>query len=589
MILKVKQNTIKLVLRILNNKQNTLPVINVPPQKDRVLRHNRGTPLMRSSPEKEGIPAGVTENFFAEIDNDPTVMPHTFIVAKNGKIVAEKSWPPYTSRCWATTYSMCKTIVGLAIGFLAAENRLSLDTKYQTIFESNPLLVNFWQKDITVRHLLTMTAGVDFNEAGSATSENWAKDFLTSGVKFRPGREFSYNSMNSYILAAVVKKITGQGLTEYLTPRLFDPLGITDIFWEKCPKGVEKGGWGLYILPEDMAKLGILFAEKGNWQGRRILPEWWMEQAMTTQITVPGYVGKYDYGYHIWTGENPHMAIMNGIFGQNIFIMRGTGTVIVQTGGNSDVFQTNAVFPLVEKYFGAFSGPKKLPSRKVAAVKPVNLDFLNRILNKTIYITSITSEKTGLLPNLLQVVQNNYTEGLDKLLFWGRGNSYACTFYEGGKTYNVPFAFDRAVQSEVEIGGEKYMVAAQGIFAKNEDDVDVFKLRVNFLEMASIREIKLTVSDNRVKAKFVETPGKDFLLRMLVLMPDNIRKNRLFKSIVKKVNLDYFFYRLDSAFEPELLGTLTPQDENDIIYEFFSSKIEQHKKETAPDADEPDT
>ncbi len=581
MILKVKQNTLKLVLRILNNKESTVPVIAVPPQKDRVLEQNRGTLLPRSLPKKEGIPEDTVENFFAEIDSDPTITPHTVIVAKNGKIVAEKSYSPYTAKCWNTTYSMSKTIVGMAVGLLISEGKLALDTKYQTIFEPNVLLHNFAQKDITVKNLLTMTAGVEFSEAGSVTSTNWVKDFMSGGIKFKPGKEFMYDSMNSYMLSAIVKKVTGQGLVQYLTPRLFKPLGITDIFWELCPKGVEKGGWGLYILPEDMVKLGLLFLNKGNWQGRQILPEKWVEETVTTQVKVPEYIGKYGYGYQIWTGENPKMAIMNGMFGQNIFIMRDTETVIVETGGNSDMFQSNNIFSLVEKYFGAFSAYKKPIVKKQKSADVFEGETLEKLLDKTIFITSITSEKIGFLPTFLQVIQNNYTQGLDKMKFAKKGGHYVCTFYEGDSVHDIPFDFREPVESTVAVGGEKYAVAAQGIQAKNEDGVEVLKLRINFLEMASVREIKIILNGNRVKARFIETPGTDFLIKMLVLMPEKIRTNILFKSILKRVNLDYFYFRLTSALEPELVGTLDPENENDILYEFFSSKIDSHRQSGA--------
>ncbi|HPG92432.1 MAG TPA: serine hydrolase [Clostridia bacterium] len=579
MIIKVKQNTLRLVLRILNNKESTEPVLILPPQKDCVLSQNHGSLLLRSTPEKEGVPRNTIENFFTEIDQDKTIAPHTVIVAKNDKIIGEKSYAPYTAKCWATSYSMCKTIAGMAIGFLSDEGKIDINQKYQKIMRPNFFTRNFYHRNITVKNLLTMTSGVAFNEAGSVTSTDWANDFMTSELKFKPGKEFMYNSMNSYMLAALVNKITGQGLVEYLTPRLFEPLGITDIFWEKCPQGIEKAGWGLYILPEDMAKLGLLVLNKGMWNGVQLLSKKWMEEATSTQIDVPEFVGKYNYGYQMWTGDEPKMAIFNGMFGQNIFILPKTGIVVVITAGNSDMFQSNNIFPLVEKYFGKFSEQKLLPPVKIISLKPVNQNMLNDILGRQIFLTTLTSEKIGLLPNFLQIIQNNYTMGLDKLTINCVDGKYFCEFIEGSAVYNVPFGFDKAIKSVIQINGESYEVASQGYFAQNDDDEDVLKIKIHFLEMASMREIKLTYFGNRVHLKFVETPGKDFLLKMLVLTPENIKKNILIKQLAKTIDLDYLLYKTKATLEPDLLGTFSPKDDKEIFYEFFPSKINTEKED----------
>ncbi|MDD4832580.1 MAG: serine hydrolase [Clostridia bacterium] len=579
MIIKVKQNTLKLILRILNNKESTEPVLILPPQKDCVLSQNHGSLLLRSTPQKEGVQNNLVENFFAEIDADKTIAPHTVMIAKNDKIIAAKNYAPYTDKCWATTYSMCKTIAGMAIGFLADEGKINVNDKYQKILRPSFFTRNFYQRNITVKNLLTMTSGVAFNEAGSVTSTDWANDFMTSEVKFRPGKEFMYNSMNSYMLAALVNKITGQGLVEYLTPRLFEPLGITDIFWEKCPQGIEKAGWGLYILPEDILKLGIFVLNKGKWNGKQLLSEKWMSEAASTQMEVPEYVGKYNYGYQMWTGDEPKMAVFNGMFGQNIFVLPDTGIVVAITAGNSDMFQSNNIFPLVEKYFGKITQQTLLPSIKQTQPKPLNQAMLDGILGRQIFLTSLTSEKIGLLPNLLQIIQNNYTLGLDKLTVNCVEGKYFCEFVEGSAVYNVPFAFEKAVKSVIQINGESYDIAAQGYCAQNEDDQDVLKIKINFLEMASVREIKITYSGNRVHLKFIETPGKDFLLKMLVLTPENIKKNILIKQLAKTIDLDYLIYKVKATLEPDLLGAFSPEDDKEIFYDFFPSKINAEKED----------
>ena len=130
---------------------------------------------------------------------------------------------------------------------------------------------------ITVENLLTMTSGVTFNESGIVSGNDWLGSFLNASVNGKPGTEFQYNSLNTYVLSAIVTKRTGETLTEYLTPRLFGPLGITKYYWETCPKGITKGGWGLFLCAEDMAKLGQLYLQRGKWNGQQLVSEYWIE------------------------------------------------------------------------------------------------------------------------------------------------------------------------------------------------------------------------------------------------------------------------------------------------------------------------
>lgn len=145
----------------------------------------------------------------------------------------------------------------MAIGLLIDEGKLSLDENIYNIFPGkvNPLFKIF-RPEITVRHLLTMTSGVTFNESGIVSGNDWLESYLNAPVTGKPGTEFQYNSLNTYVLSAIVSAKTEMTLEEYLRPRLFEPLGITRYLWETCPKGITKGGWGLFICPEDMAKLG---------------------------------------------------------------------------------------------------------------------------------------------------------------------------------------------------------------------------------------------------------------------------------------------------------------------------------------------
>jgi CubicO group peptidase (beta-lactamase class C family) len=158
-------------------------------------------------------------------------------------------------------------------------------------------------------------------------------------LRFEPGTAFSYNSMNSYMLAAIHRRITGITLTEFLEARLWRPLDIRTPFWETCPKGIEKGGWGLYLSTEAMARLGQLFLDKGTYNGRRIIGEDLLAEAVSTPAAVSERVGAFDYGYQLWVERTGESFLFNGILGQNVWVYPKRKLVFAVTAEEPAVFQ----------------------------------------------------------------------------------------------------------------------------------------------------------------------------------------------------------------------------------------------------------
>lgn len=285
---KSKRNTVKLILNLLDGKTSNKAVVEMPPQKPFVAGNKaEGAHLPRASEQQIGKYKSYYESFLNEAILDKTIAPHNIIVVRDGLVVAERSYGAYRMDKWNTTYSMSKTLCGMAIGFLVDEGKLSLEDKITKIFAKRNIIPSLGMLSVTIKQVLNMTSGSTFNETGSVTSDSWISDYLTGNTMYEPGTQFNYNSMNSFMLGAVVKEITGLGLVEFLTPRLFNPLGITDVYWELNPEGIEKGGWGLYILPEDMAKLGLLILNKGKYNGKQILSEQWTVMASSTPPSRP--------------------------------------------------------------------------------------------------------------------------------------------------------------------------------------------------------------------------------------------------------------------------------------------------------------
>ncbi len=201
-----------------------------------------------------------------------------------------------------------------------------------------PDTVSPFLADLRVKDLLSMTAGMDPDPTSTIVrrDSNWVKGFLSTPIVNKPGTKFLYNTMATYTLSAIVQKVTGEKIIDYLTPRLFAPLGIEGMDWEEDLRGINTGGWGLRLKTEDMAKFGQLFLQKGKWNGKQIIPAEWIEEATTSKILQSPDMPKekrdssdwaQGYCYQMWRCR--HNAFRaDGAFGQFIIIMPEEDAVI---------------------------------------------------------------------------------------------------------------------------------------------------------------------------------------------------------------------------------------------------------------------
>jgi CubicO group peptidase (beta-lactamase class C family) len=213
---------------------------------------------------------------------------HSFMLVRCGAVIAEGWWKPYAPDLPHMLYSLSKSLTSSAVGLAVAEGRLSVDDPVLRFFpEEAPARPSANLVAMRVRHLLSMSTGHTaeaLDVAGSPRSRTWAKLVLSRKVERPPGTQFVYNNGASYLLSAIVQKLTGERLLHYLTPRLLEPLGIEGATWEACPRGVDAGGWGLSLRTEDIARFGLLYLQKGVWEGRRLLPEAWVDEATRSHI-----------------------------------------------------------------------------------------------------------------------------------------------------------------------------------------------------------------------------------------------------------------------------------------------------------------
>lgn len=298
--------------------------------------------LQRKKPEELGISS---EALLAFIDalGEKKLELHSFMLLRHGCVAAEGWWSPYEPDRPHMLFSLSKSFTSSAIGLCVHEGRLSVDDYVLSFFpDMLPENPDINLKNMRIRHLLSMSTGHAEDTAGHMTERkngNWVKGFLDLKIDYQPGTHFVYNSGATYMLSAIVTKVTGQKLVEYLIPRLFEKLDIGNASWEVCPMGINTGGWGLSIKTEDIAKFGQMYLQKGIWNSERILQEKWVDEATSFHIK-NGEDKNSDwaqgYGYQFWRCR--HNAYRgDGAFGQYCIVMPEQDAVIAITSGLSDM------------------------------------------------------------------------------------------------------------------------------------------------------------------------------------------------------------------------------------------------------------
>jgi CubicO group peptidase (beta-lactamase class C family) len=301
-------------------------------------RSSAGEPLPRRSPAELGISPVAIQAFVEAADREVDTM-HSFMILRHGMVAAEAWWAPETPDKAHVLHSLSKSFTSTAVGLAIAEGKLSLDDPVTKFFPGDvPAEPSEHLRAMTVRHLLTMATGHE-SEPKFVSGRPWTASFLAHPVTKSPGSLFLYNSPATYLCAAIVSKVTGEDLVDYLKPRLFAPLGIDDPAWMHSPEGIATGGWGLQLKTEDIARFGQLYLQKGKWNGQQILPESWAAQATSRQVeTAPQMKGDWaeGYGFQFWRCR--HGAYRgDGAFGQFCLVLPEHDAVIVMTADTKDM------------------------------------------------------------------------------------------------------------------------------------------------------------------------------------------------------------------------------------------------------------
>ncbi|MBQ7171589.1 MAG: serine hydrolase [Clostridia bacterium] len=596
--------TLALLGRAMNPEEAVRPEISLPHEKPSLPLRPSPSPLPRCTPEEAGVSSALVADFLDKLQKDDSLNMHAVLLARGGRIFCEAAFGMQDLRAPKYLFSASKSFVSLAVGILCGEGKLSLEEKLSDLFpEETGTLPRLIRRVPTVRQLLTMTAGSLFNEAESMAEREWVRAFLNATSYGELGKTFYYNSLNTYVLAAAVVRRSGESLTEYLTKRLFAPLGITDLYWEKSPEGIEKGGWGLYLRGEDLVKVGTLLQNGGVWEGKRLIPADYLREAISEKIRTPEAYGAFNYAYQIWTGRRRDSFLFNGMLGQNLYCNTENGVIAVFFAGNDDMFQQSSVFTyLLERFTGPFPDALSpdpageaalrqklaeltalpLPAAPLPPAPPKPRSLFARLRARFGKDTppdetapapspaeclllcgrsAAAPEKggahIGFFPFLMQIIQNNYTAGLEEISFSLQNGVFLLRYREKDACYTVPVGFYAPADGELNVGGDSFRVRSIGRFSRDLQNRLVLEVRTDFLELPVTRLLTFAFGESTVLLSQRELPGRSAALASLASTLSQYSDLPFSSALSDRLSGPAARQRIAAVFEPEITLSLS--------------------------------
>lgn len=302
--------------------------------------------LPRTAPESAGVDPAALADLVHRLDALGGA--HSLMVLRHGSVVAESWWAPHAPEHRHLMFSVSKAFTAVAVGLAVAEGRLSLDDRVVDLLPDDvPADPGPPLRAMRVRHLLTMTSGhvADSLRAAERRRDRptgrWVQAVLADPVEHEPGTLFVYDTGATYLLSAILHRLTGERLLDYLRPRLLEPLGIHGATWEQDPDGIDLGGTGLAVTTEDLAAFGELLLRRGRWGDRQLVPEAWVDAAAAWQVDSAPQQWDADwqlgYGYQLWRCTPSGAYRADGAFGQLAVVWPEHDAVVVLTSGSAHV------------------------------------------------------------------------------------------------------------------------------------------------------------------------------------------------------------------------------------------------------------
>lgn len=603
--------TIQLICSLLLGEREP-SVTTYTPSKTALL--HRSTPYFkRANPATLGISPERITAFLCELETDTRLCVHSVMILKDGKVISEAYAPGFADGIPHLSHSMSKTVTAIAAAILADEEKLDTDTTLAEIFTdiSMPKAAG----EITVGDLLIMASGLDFSEFGAITSDAWTPDLLSSYGKFTHGEGFHYNSMNSYLLARIIERLSGESFGDFVHSRLFAPLKIENYLWEKGPEGTEKGGWGLYLAPEDWLKIATLFITGGKFENKTVVSSLSMFEVLFKRNDYSrDNNGDFDYAGHVNMHKTSSNLLLNGLFGQDVYVDPSNHLAVVVMSGSPELFKKGGTVSTILKYFPPELDDKRTgfadTHKKTRALKAVQGQFFTSrafvkeakkkrsmlafVLGKTkreerkkreewdAIIGKYTLPKNNLspLPIIQRVMENNLRGGIDELEILEAEGGILLRFISPYETYKIRAGIERYEENELSINGELYRVRAIA-GAYTEEGITLYKVAFIFPELPNARYLVARKSANDViELLLTETPNDDAFLPFL---NDAVSKSTFasiaISMIEKKLGGGFIERKIRELFSPTLIAPVSGSSIENEILKSENARIEKERTE----------
>lgn len=508
-----------------------------------------------------GVDSDVVREFLDVLDSKKLNM-HSVMVLRHGKVAAECYWAPYKADKPMSMFSFSKGITATAIGIAVGEGLLSLSDKMIDYFpfECKTKRDRERYAKVTVYDVITHRSGKKIPVIYDSQENRWDELWLNAPFKDEPGTKFNYLSENTYMLSKLLTKLTGQTVSEYLTPRLFEPLGIDVPFWEKDHDGCDAGGWGAFMTIEDIAKIGQCYLQHGEWNGRQLIPADWIDQATEPHVTkIPSIFNKNTgYGYQLFVQPERGTYSFNGLYGQFVVVYPEYDAVFACTSGECD---ENTFIHILNEYFPKAFQSGKMPendnelSAAVAhradpyVAKAVRNESRELYLkNKHIKIEGENSY-AGIIGPSTTFMLSKRSGCINDICLDFEGDVLKMSFVEsdcGEQTIDVGLAGER-LYSEIMISGIGFEVASSATWNENGDE-----LTVTIVPLGSAQEriLKFTFDGENVKIKAYANPGF-YELFNFYLMFNGVKAVPPLKVVTK-----LFGVYADHMYNPNYKGTI---------------------------------
>ena len=435
-----------------------------------------------NSPKEVGVSSKIVKDFLDDA-SEMGYEYHSLMVIRHGKVAVEWYNEPYNKDTPQSVYSISKSFTSTAIGFAINEGLITLDTKLIDIFpDYPPKKPDERYEKLTVHNLLRMSSGKQPSFLSDKSKIDWIEDYINSPWVFEPGEKFLYINENIFMLSAIINRVTGMTMREYLTPRLFLPLGIAFPFWETDRNGVEAGGWGLYLKTEDIAKLTLCYLQKGMYNGVQVIPEEWTELATKKQIdnsyNRPGTDASCGYGYCFWKNSIDESSFRaDGMFSQFGIGIPEYDAVVVVTSSVTD--ETGCLKYLFNYFPRAFEeaeeNEEQIVNTKVEPLFTSDRPATEKIINDRYIkfhkklLLNLVGFPVSVLPMAVVYMLTDKPGNIDMVKFDFHEKECKMKWSEGLETNSITLGLDGHYRySKITLGNIDFTVCANGLWIDDE-------------------------------------------------------------------------------------------------------------------------